>query len=91
MLTGGYQIINFKGTPLTIAADAVVIEGTYEAINANYNGSKKATLISGLVVGGVAYPDFYAAIELDGAEYKFVSHGTNTVSVAAGDEVKVTE
>lgn len=91
MLTGGCQIVNFKSTPLTVAGGEIAIDGIYAIVNHNYNVSKKATLISGLVVGDVAYPDFYAAIELDGSDYKFVSHGTQTVTIKEGDLVTVAE
>lgn len=91
MARGGYQIIDFMGVALTVAADAVEIGKTYESISTNYNGARFATLIHGLVVGETHYPDFWAEIELDGSDYKFVSHGTQTVTVSAGNMVKVTE
>lgn len=91
MARGGYQIIDFKGVALTVAAEAIEIGGVYDRIHQNYGNAKFATLIHGLVVGETAYPDFWAEIELDGSDYKFVSHGTQTVTVSASNMVKVTE
>lgn len=91
---GGYQIIDFKGIPLAVAGDAVEIPGIYAIVADNHSVYRSATLIHNLKVGDVHYPDFYATIELDetdGNDYKFVSHGTQTVTIGEGDLVKVTE
>lgn len=93
-MKGGYQIIDFKDIPLTVAGDAVEIPGIYATVSENHLIYRNATLVSGLKVGDVAYPDFFVSIELDetdGNEYKFVSHGTQTVTIGEGDLVKVTE
>ena len=63
MNKGGYRIVDFRNVALTTGAAAVTIEGVYEAV-ANIYG--KATLISGLIIDGVHYPDEFGVFELEG-------------------------
>ena len=47
MFKGGYKLIDFKETNITLATPST-IKGVYEAIENNY---RKPTLITGLVIG----------------------------------------
>ena len=89
-MKGGYRIINFAKVPLTSGV-ASTIPGTYEA-TANAYG--KATMISGLVIGGIDYPDFYAPFVEGNSSYTTtvtISGHDLTIAVAEGDSVTVTE
>lgn len=86
---GGYIIIDLKGEPLT-SGEASAFDGIAAKVANPYD---KATLISGLVVGDVAYPDFFAPF-VEGEE----SYSTNveiggksiTIAVDSDDNVTVT-
>lgn len=84
---GGYIILNLNGTPFT-SAEAEMVPGAYEVV-ANLYG--KATLISGLVVGDVAYPDFFAPF-IEGADSfaAAVVIGGNAIDIAVDDDNNVT-
>jgi hypothetical protein len=86
---GGYLIIDLKGVSLT-SGTATKFDGIAVKVANPYN---KATLISGLVVGNVAYADFFApfvkgenvysaAVEIGGESI--------TITVATNDNVTVT-
>lgn len=86
---GGYIIFNLNSAPLT-SGEASALEGAY-AIAANPYG--KATLISGLVVGDVAYPDFFAPFVAGESSYSaevVIGGDTITISVDEDDNVTVT-
>lgn len=88
-MKGGYKIISFKNEPLTSGTPAT-IDGVYDAIVNTYG---KATMISGMVVGDVAYPDFYAPFVANAGTYEteiVISGATITISIASGDAVTVT-
>lgn len=82
-MRGGYQALNLNGFTFTSGTAQTVI-GAYSAIN-----NKKATLVSGLVVGDSVYPDFYAAFF--GNETSITIGGdTIEISVTSADSVTVT-
>lgn len=54
MIRGGYQIVDLHNTAFTVGGDAVIVAGVYEAIN---NENRKVTILSGINIGGVGYPD----------------------------------
>jgi len=86
---GGYLILDLKRKVLT-SGTAAVIPGTYQSAVNTYG---KATLVSGLSVGAVEYPDFWISFEENAGTYSgsaSVSGDTITVSVAEGDSVTVT-
>ena len=84
---GGYIILNLGSLPRT-SGTALALEGAYE-IAANPYG--KATLISGLVVGGVAYPDFFASFVAGDSSYTAeVVIGSNTITIAVDEDDNVT-
>lgn len=84
---GGYIILNLKGYPLT-SGEASAVTGAYETVANPYG---KATLISGLTVGDVAYPDFYAPF-VEGADSfdAAVVIGGNTIDIAVDEDDNVT-
>ena len=88
MNKGGYRIVDFKSTKLTTGGSAVVIEGIFKAVKNVY---KKATLLSGVIIDNVEYPDEYGVFELDGSDYKIAIHGTTTITVKSNDSVTVTQ
>ena len=86
---GGYRIVDFKGAALTSGSEANV-PGTYEAA---VNAYGKATLISGLVVGDVVYPDFFAPLVSNSGTMEgsvVIGESTISISIAEGDDVTVT-
>lgn len=88
-MRGGYIILDLKGTVLE-SGTASEIEGAYKTASNPYG---KATMVSGLSVGGVNYPEFYAPfiVTSDAAEVAVVIGGkTVTISVAEDDKVTVT-
>lgn len=88
-MRGGYIILDLKGKALT-SGTAAVIPCSYATAKNPY---KKAVLVSGLVVGGSEYPDFYATfIEGDSGYSASVEIGGDsiTIAVAEGDSVTVT-
>ena len=84
---GGYIILDLNGTTFT-STEAETVGGAYEVVANPYG---KATLISGLKVGDVAYPDFYAPF-IEGADSfaAAVVIGGNTIDIAVDDEDNVT-
>lgn len=89
MRKGGYRIINLKGAAFTSGKAANVV-GAYEATNNPYG---KATMISGLVVSNVEYPDFYAPfIASSGKMTTSVVIGGSTITIAVSptDDITVT-
>ena len=84
---GGYIIFDLKGNPLT-SGEASAVTGAYEIV-ANLYG--KAILISGLTVGDVVYPDFYAPFVegADSLEASVVIAG-NTIDIAVDEDDNVT-
>lgn len=64
MQRGGYQILDLKNVPLK-SGSAHMFEGIYELVE----GTRKATLISGLNVGGVEYHDIFVNFSVVGQTY----------------------
>lgn len=88
MNKGGYRIIDFKDINMTVGGAGVTIPGIFEAVKNIY---RKATMLSGLVIGGVEYPDQYGVFKLAGSDYKITINGTTTITVKSNDLVTVTE
>lgn len=59
MFKGGYKLIDFKETNITLDTPSI-IKGVYEAIENNY---RKPTLITGLVIGNVEKEDTFVNFE----------------------------
>lgn len=88
-MRGGYIIVDLKNAALT-SGKAANIPGAYVAAANPY---QKATLITGLVVGDAAYPDFYAPFVAGEGNYSaavVIGESTITIEVAEGDDVTVT-
>lgn len=84
---GGYIILDFGGYALTSGV-ASEVEGAFGVVTNPYG---KATLISGLNVGGVAYPDFYAPFVEDSDVYAAsVVIGGNTIDISVDEDDDVT-
>lgn len=64
-MKGGYRIIDFKRTALT-SGEPATIPDIFEAVTNPYG---KALQVTGLVVGDVVYPDFYAVFVADSDVY----------------------
>lgn len=89
MRKGGYRIINLKGAAFT-SGEAANVAGSYESANNPYG---KATMISGLVVSDVEYPDFYAPFVASSGNMTtsvVIGGSTITIAVAPTDDVTVT-
>lgn len=83
MKIGGYQIIDLKGKNLTVDV-GMVYEGIYNLIE----GTNKAILISGLVVGGVEYDDTIVECNVVGSNFECVLHGYK-LSIQDNDVITV--
>ena len=68
-MRGGYRIVNFKKKALT-SGEAAEIAGIYDQAR---NPHGKPTMVSGLVVNDVEYPEFYTIF----------TSGSNTVTAKA--------
>lgn len=92
-MRGGYQIVDFGNVPFTTATPAT-IEGIYQKIHDNVmTNHTKPTLISGLVITDIHYPDMFVAFYPDIYTMKATfTYGVDTVaiSVEPNDEVTVT-
>lgn len=89
MVKGGYKIIDFKNTAFTSGQEGT-IAGIYDAISNPYN---KATMVSGLIVGDTAYPDFFAPFIAGKGSYttaEVVGGNTVTITIDEDDNVTVT-
>ena len=86
-MRGGYRIIDLAGTPLTSGTQDT-IKGVYDAVKNPY---KKATMVSGMVVGDVAYPEFYAPFVENSETYvTSVVIGGATISIEVAEQDKIT-
>lgn len=66
MVKGGYQILNFNDTNFRVDIP-MEIKGIYDKIE----GTRKAILISGLIIDGVELHDFYAKPKVVGSSFVF--------------------
>lgn len=88
-MRGGYKIIDLAGVALTSGVQAT-IKGVYDAVKNPY---KKATMVSGLVIGTTVYPELYAAFTESSETYTsvlVVNGATITLEIATGDKVTAT-
>lgn len=84
MIKGGYQIINFndKNHELNVG---IIHEGIYEKIE----GTRKAILISGLVIDNVEYHDVFVFPRVVGSNFMFKIDEFN-VTIEDTDVVTIT-
>lgn len=64
MLKGGYQIIDLENKNHEVGV-GMVHEGIYDKIE----GTRKAIMLSGVVLAGVEYHDVFVQPVLDGSDY----------------------
>jgi len=86
---GGYKVIDLKGTAFTSGREASVV-GAYEQAANPYG---KATMISGLIVSDVVYPDFFApfvAGENNLSTSVVIGGSTISIVIDSDDNVTVT-
>jgi len=84
---GGYIILDLGGLPRT-SGSASALDGAYEIVSNPYG---KATLVSGLVVGDVAYPDFYVPFVAGESSYAAgVVIGSDTITIAVDEDDNIT-
>jgi len=87
MIKGGYKVIDFKNTPFT-SGEVASVDGIHAAVSNPYG---KATMVSGLVVGDAAYPDFFAPfVEGSGSFSTNVVIGESTITIAIDSDDGVT-
>ena len=67
MLKGGYQIINLENKDHEIGV-GMDHEGIYDKIE----GTRKAILLSGIVIGGVEMHDVFAPVTRNGSNFELV-------------------
>ena len=88
-MRGGYIIADFKKTALTSGTQAT-IDGLFNSVSNPY---KKPVVVSGLVIGGVEYPAFYAVFVKNSNNYESrvaINETTLTIVVTPEDGVTVT-
>lgn len=84
---GGYQIVNLRDTNLT-AGTAAAIKDTYKQVSGAY---RKRIVVSGLVLAGVAYNDFDAAMSgPDDSGMYTLTGGGMTITITNANKVTVT-
>lgn len=83
---GGYKILNLHGINLT-SGKAVTMVGAYDALEHNYH---KVILLSGLVVSGKEYADFFTLFTHAGNAFTAVIPEIGTISVDSSDKVTFT-
>lgn len=84
MRQGGYKIINLKG--INITSQGVKIDGIYESIK----GTRKPTVLSGLVTNSTEYPDMAVLFKLDtdgSYKYSFVYNGYSIALTVTKEDV----
>lgn len=59
-IKGGYKLIDFKETDITVNGPAVTIVGVYSAIESSY---RKQIVLTGLSIGGVEHKDVFCNLE----------------------------
>lgn len=86
-MNGGYLILDFSGDSFT-SGTASTVAGITAKVSNPYN---KPTLISGLVVGDVVYPDFYAPfVESADSHVTTVTIGGDAITISINDDDEVT-
>lgn len=86
-IRGGYQIIDLRDTAFTSGEESS-IENIYKLVSSPY---QKPTLISGLIVSDVVYPDFYAPFITNGNNATTrVVIGTSTITIAVTSDDNIT-
>lgn len=89
MAKGGYRILDLKKSALT-SGEAANISGAYDGASNQYG---KAIMVSGLIVGDVEYPDFFAVFIPGEQSYSagvVIGGKSINIAVASGDDVTVT-
>lgn len=59
-IKGGYKLIDFKETNITVGGNAVTVAGVYNAIESAY---RKQIVLTGLSIGGVEHCDVFCNLE----------------------------
>lgn len=86
MFKGGYQIIDLNDVNHVIGSDATVHKGIYDKIK----NTRKAILLSGVVVGGTEYHDMFVPCRVQGSDFVIV-FDTYTMLIKNTDEVSFYE
>lgn len=89
MARGGYQIIDLQSAALTSGSEAN-IKGIGESARNAYN---KPTLVCGLVVGDVVYPEFYLPFVTSEDSYTgtvVINGATIEIVINDDDDITVT-
>lgn len=83
---GGYKIIDFKNTPLTIVGGKTeTIPGIYDSIKRSY---RKPLLLSGLIIDNIEFNDAYASYTIAGKNFTFNVYG-RIITITDADVVSV--
>lgn len=87
-MTGGYKILDLKGTDFTVGQPTEV-PGIYEAVE----GSRKAFMLSNYSVGGVEQKDRFVSLDLVGTSYQSLGNvfTDSYISIAENDMVTIVE
>lgn len=83
MIKGGYQILDLRDRNFVIGAGST-INGAYETIE----GTRKAILVSGIVIAGVEYHDTFAEFTVVGSNYTAQLYD-KTITVTSADLVTI--
>lgn len=89
MLKGGYQIINLDNHLFTSGV-GFEIKGIYDIIE----GTRKAILISGLVLDGTEYHDCFTTPEVNGSNFEMLIKTTKyeiTISIQDNDIITISK
>lgn len=83
MLTGGYQIIDLDNVNHTPGV-GILHEGIYDKIE----GTRKAILLSGLVVDDIEYRDIFVEVRVNESNFVMTVYG-KTITITDTDVVTV--
>lgn len=83
MLTGGYQIIDLDNVNHTTGV-GILHEGIYDKIE----GTRKAILLSGLVVDDIEYRDIFVEVRVNESNFVMTVYG-KTITITDTDVVTV--
>lgn len=84
-MRGGYQIIDFKNKNITIDV-GMLYDGIYDTLEA----TKKAILVTGIVIDDKEYNDTFIDLHVEGSMYVGTIYGKN-ITIQDTDVVTITE
>lgn len=83
-MNGGYKIVDFQDVDIT-TADGATLAGIYEEFEGS---SRKAILISGVTIDGVAQRDVFVDAVINAGSYTFTAYG-KTFTITSEEKITI--